>query len=329
MNRLIQKLKKYFIPHPENDHKPHILRRAAVEFVVLVALVVELTFLFGTSVVVPRSRYFGAILANALVDGTNQNRIVNNVPALHMNPLLQGAAQKKADDMAKNGYFAHTSPAGVTPWYWFEQAGYHFTYAGENLAVNFSDSQDVVDAWMNSPGHRKNILDGNFTEIGIAMATGEYKSQPATFVVEFFGTPAPAPVSIASTAPKVPVAKKAPAPTVVARNASRSTSSEQTFVAVKGAEVQAQAAAADSTAPKPVAPQNNQVQNAIAAPRHLVNGFYLLLMGLFALALALHVFIKIRIQHPKLILSGTLVIAVAALFIVMNQHLALLGAAVL
>ena len=325
MNQLLQKLKKYFVPHSENDHRPHILRREAIAFVIAVAVIAEFSFLFGTSYIAPRSRLFGVILTNALVDGTNQNRVTNNVRALRTNPLLQAAAQEKADDMANNGYFAHTSPAGVAPWHWFEYVGYRFIYAGENLAVNFSDSKDVVDAWMNSSGHRRNILDGNFTEVGIATAQGEFKGQPAIYVVELFGAPAAAP--IARGTPQASGAKPASVPTVVAERASRNASSEQTFVAVKGAETQVQAQPVQVASP--VAPQNNPVQNAAAAPRQLVNDFYFLIIGLFALALALHVFVKIRVQHPKLIFSGMLVIAVAALCIVMNQHIVLLHAAIL
>ena len=104
-----------------------------------------------------------------------------------------GPGVDKANDMVANNYFAHTSPSGLTPWYWFEQVGYGFTYAGENLAVNFSDSQDVTNAWMNSAEHRANILNANFTQIGIATATGTYNGAPATYVVEDFGTPVPPP----------------------------------------------------------------------------------------------------------------------------------------
>jgi len=88
--------------------------------------------------------------------------------------------------MAANSYFAHTSPSGVTPWDWFEKVGYQFSYAGENLAVDFSNSQDVTNAWMNSPEHRSNIMNSNFTQIGMATAQGTLNGQPATFVAEEF-----------------------------------------------------------------------------------------------------------------------------------------------
>lgn len=93
----------------------------------------------------------------------------------------------KAKDMAENQYFAHTSPTGLTPWYWFTKAGYRFVYAGENLAVNFSESIDVKNAWVASPTHHANLISDKFDEVGIATYQGTYEGQPTTFVVQLFG----------------------------------------------------------------------------------------------------------------------------------------------
>lgn len=131
-----------------------------------------------------------AIYAAVLVNLTNQSRISANVSGLKVNSLLEKAAQMKADDMADKSYFAHNTPDGKTPWYWLEQAGYKYIYAGENLAVNFENSEDVQTAWMNSRGHFLNIINPKYTEIGIATSTGFYKGRPAIFVVQMFGTPA-------------------------------------------------------------------------------------------------------------------------------------------
>ncbi len=139
-----------------------------------------------------------AVISAVLVDLTNGDRASDNLGGLRVNPLLTAAAQAKADDMAAKGYFAHISPGGENSWHWFAQVGYTFIYAGENLAVDFSDSVDVERAWMNSPGHRSNILNKNFTEIGIATAEGEFEGRATTFVVQMFGTPAPARAQVAS-----------------------------------------------------------------------------------------------------------------------------------
>ena len=135
------------------------------------------------------SNQYASVLAAVLVDLANGDRSQNSLQTLTVNPVLVAAAQAKADDMAAHSYFAHVSPQGVDPWHWFKQAGYNFDYAGENLAVDFSDSGAVNAAWMNSPTHRGNILDPHFTEIGIATAEGTYQGHPTTFVVQEFGAP--------------------------------------------------------------------------------------------------------------------------------------------
>lgn len=132
---------------------------------------------------------FSAIYAAVLVNLTNKDRLSANISELKVNPLLEKAAQMKADDMATKGYFAHNTPDGKTPWYWLDRAGYKYSVAGENLAVNFEESVDVQTAWMNSRGHFLNIMNPKYTEIGIATSTGIYKGRTAIFVVQMFGSP--------------------------------------------------------------------------------------------------------------------------------------------
>lgn len=358
MKKARQTFKNYFIPHDGNDNQPHILRARTVAFVCVVALIAELGFVFGVKYIIPQSKLFGIIQVNALVDETNQNRVANNLPDLQVSPLLQAAAQEKANDMVTKGYFAHTSPQGLTPWYWFENVGYSFSYAGENLAVNFSDSQDVTNAWMNSPEHRANILSGNFTQIGIAVAQGIFNGQPATYVVEDFGTPASAPIafvntasaaSAPTTAPMSPIVTPSPAktitptkrptsrpvaivPTVVAMQNSETSSSEQAFVAVKGASVQTAPIVATATPAQAsvVAPaQSNIIQRLFSNPKAVTDDFYLFLMIFFALAVILNIFINIRVQYPRLIAGGLIVIVVVGLCVMLNQNIGLIHTVVL
>ena len=124
-----------------------------------------------------------------IVDLTNENREESHVGLLERSTVLDEAARQKAEHMAEGSYFAHNSPDGVTPWYWFDKVGYQYAYAGENLAVHFTDSGEVVKAWMDSPGHRANILSEDYREIGIGTAKGEYQGFPTVFVVQMFGTP--------------------------------------------------------------------------------------------------------------------------------------------
>ena len=115
---------------------------------------------------------------------TNAERVKNHMPVLKENKELNKAAMLKAKDMIKNNYWSHTSPKGVTPWYWFDKAGYDYKYAGENLAKNFSCDKDVIKAWMKSRGHKSNILDKDFKEIGVA----EVKWKKGLLIVQVFGT---------------------------------------------------------------------------------------------------------------------------------------------
>jgi len=181
------KISQYLRRHKKDDNTAYTLGGLVGVLAALILGVFSLTlfnsFLLGSS-------QFAAVISSVLVDLTNGDRQVNAIGGLRVSPVLTAAAQAKANDMAENNYFAHVSPMGKNSWYWFKQVGYNFTYAGENLAVDFSDSVDVSRAWMNSPTHRKNILDGNFTEIGIAVAQGVYQGRETTFAVQMFGKPA-------------------------------------------------------------------------------------------------------------------------------------------
>jgi hypothetical protein len=139
--------------------------------------------------ILPVNTALAAILPSALTELTNTERKLQSLGTLTVNPALTAAAEKKAMDMATKGYFAHTSPEGRTPWYWLEVAGYRYKYAGENLAVNFNNSEDVVQGWMGSPSHQANIVKGNYTEIGTGIATGIYEGREAIFVAQVYGAP--------------------------------------------------------------------------------------------------------------------------------------------
>jgi hypothetical protein len=140
-------------------------------------------------VALTKNKGLAAIYSSVLVSLANENRDQQGLKELTVNPLLQQAAQMKADDMAAKGYFSHYGPDGSKPWDWMKKAGYNYMYAGENLAIDFVDSNDVDTAWMNSTLHRQNILNGNFTEIGVATAEGNYQGHKTVYVVQMFGKP--------------------------------------------------------------------------------------------------------------------------------------------
>jgi uncharacterized YkwD family protein len=102
-----------------------------------------------------------------VIDLTNAQRSKNGLPALKADSQLSGVAQKKSADMAQNNYFSHTSPTYGSPFDMMRDFGVTYKSAGENIAQGQRTPQEVVTAWMNSEGHRKNILSANFTHIGV------------------------------------------------------------------------------------------------------------------------------------------------------------------
>ncbi|MCM3725506.1 CAP domain-containing protein [Neobacillus cucumis] len=113
-----------------------------------------------------------------VIDLTNQQRTKNGLPALKADTQLSGVAQKKAVDMQQNHYFSHTSPTYGSPFDMMRDFGVTYKSAGENIAQGQRTPQEVVTAWMNSEGHRKNILSANFTHIGVGFEqTGKNWSQ--------------------------------------------------------------------------------------------------------------------------------------------------------
>ena len=123
-----------------------------------------------------------------IINLVNQSRSKNGFQELLENENLNGAAKSKALDMIKNNYFSHNSPSGITPWYWFEQNEYNYKYAGENLALGFSTVENQHQAWMDSPTHKKNILNPNYKEIGVAVERGKINDIVVTIAVQMFGS---------------------------------------------------------------------------------------------------------------------------------------------
>lgn len=165
-----------------------------------------------------------SVAASDVASLTNESRIESGLPPLAISPLLTEAAQLKADNMAQYSYYAHTGPDGKTMLDWMNEVGYHYLNAGENLVIDRTTAQQAVDAWMNSPDHRANILRPQFTQIGVGVSEGEYQGIPTIFVVQEFGTPystratlptvakaaAPAPVPYSLTIPSVPAPEAVP-----------------------------------------------------------------------------------------------------------------------
>lgn len=109
---------------------------------------------------------------------TNKEREKNGLAKLEIDKAVEDVAQKKSEDMATNNYFSHTSPTYGSPFEMLQQFEVDYTTAAENIAAGQQSPQEVVTGWMNSPGHRKNILNEKITHIGVGYAeNGSYWTQ--------------------------------------------------------------------------------------------------------------------------------------------------------
>jgi uncharacterized protein YkwD len=130
------------------------------------------------------------LLSAEVITWTNRYREQNNLKALQRNSMLDTAAIIKVYDMFNHQYFEHVSPTGKSPADLISGVGYEYLWEGENLALGiFSNEKDLVDAWMASPGHRANILNSHFEEIGVGVGEGEYEGKHVWLAVQEFGKP--------------------------------------------------------------------------------------------------------------------------------------------
>ncbi len=130
----------------------------------------------------------GYLVPKEIIKFTNDERIKEGLIPFSENLLLKRAAEIKVQDMFTNNYFEHNSPQGKSPSDFINEVGYEYITVGENLAMGiFKDEKDLVTAWMNSPGHRANIL-GKFAEIGVSAKKGLYNGEEVWMSVQEFGS---------------------------------------------------------------------------------------------------------------------------------------------
>lgn len=200
-------LRDTFVPSETNHYRPHALSRKSISLFGGLILTMKVLALFSINAIPVGQAYSSAITSSNIIELTNQSRAGSNLSPLTESSALDQAAQAKADDMLSKQYFEHVSPSGETPWDFIANAKYNYIIAGENLAINYYSAEGVEQAWMNSPGHRANILNNNFENIGIGVSQGQYQGVSAIFVVQMFGTPLPQSYAVQpSTALAVPSA---------------------------------------------------------------------------------------------------------------------------
>ncbi|MES2953090.1 MAG: CAP domain-containing protein [Patescibacteria group bacterium] len=301
MKDFFSHFRDHLVPHRRNGHRPHILR-TEFAFAFLMVVLVSESFLGAHVFNLVPSLFSGAsVFSRALVDLANADRAEAEAPSLTLDPLLSRAAQMKADDMAANGYFAHESPSGATPWSWLEKVGYSYSYAGENLAVNYTDSIDVQRAWMASPEHRDNIVKKEFEDVGIGIAEGIYLGRPATFVVQMLGTKERA----------IALAEKAATP---------SRAAAPLFEHVEeNARAETVVPALSQITPRP------EAAVLASSPRHALSYAYAGFVAIFLFALFFLVWHRKHTVHPRLAWNGALVVGVLLLSLFGNMYASQLG----
>lgn len=183
------KLAHFFLPHPETHKKAHLLSFKALFVYIAFFLILSLTFRALNTYQPGVLGVSSTITVEEVIRLTNIEREKEGLPPVSQDSRLNAAAQAKAQNMFEENYWAHYSPSGKDPWGFINGAGYEFSYAGENLAKSFYESDEVVKAWMASKTHKENILNKHYSNIGIAVVEGTLNGEKTTLVVQEFGRP--------------------------------------------------------------------------------------------------------------------------------------------
>ncbi len=234
--KLLNKLAHLFWPRESNNHKAKILHSSSLTELALLLVSVQLVLTFLPRIGSKILGYAANIPPSEVIRLTNEKRAQNGVGALSENKTLDDAALAKGLDMLNKGYWSHVAPDGTQPWAFFTNFGYSYRFAGENLARDFSNPSSAVDAWMNSPSHRENLLNSKYKDIGVAVIEGNLAGVDTTIIVQFFGT------KYGDVIPTVPVAeaqpstetKASPVPTPTAIALATPTALPATFLSTPG-----------------------------------------------------------------------------------------------
>lgn len=179
--------RNWFLPHKDTHKKAHLISWEGLVIYILFFIFLQVGFSIVSYSKPGVLGISGNVDQKRLIELTNQERQKMGLAPVSENAALDKAASLKAQNMFAENYWAHFAPSGKTPWDFILGAGYRFTFAGENLAKNFSDSSEIVKAWMASPTHRENLLNPKYQDIGIAVEEGILNGQTTILVVQEFG----------------------------------------------------------------------------------------------------------------------------------------------
>lgn len=181
-------MRDFFLPHPTTHQKAHLLTWHGLVIYLFIFIILQVSLSLMSMVKPGVLGVSSSVTQSRVVELTNIERQKHGLKPVKENAQLNAAAAAKAANMFEENYWAHYSPSGKDPWGFIRRAGYKFSFAGENLARNFGTSEEVVRAWMDSPSHRANLLNGRYEDMGIAVVSGTLNGQETTLVVQEFGT---------------------------------------------------------------------------------------------------------------------------------------------
>ncbi len=186
------RLNHLFKPQASNKYRSELLHPQALlvlSFILLAGFSFFNILRFFPSLTDKVLGFSSNINVDGLLVKTNEERAKANLTPLVMNEELNQAALAKAQDMLNDQYWAHVAPDGKQAWDFIKETEYVYKYAGENLARDFSNNEEVIKAWMASPTHRENILNQDFTQMGLAVVNGNLNGANTTLVVQIFAVP--------------------------------------------------------------------------------------------------------------------------------------------
>ncbi|MBI2483409.1 CAP domain-containing protein [Candidatus Uhrbacteria bacterium] len=135
----------------------------------------------------PRFVVSAGIRADTVLVDTNRIRSTAGAPPLHMDTALTAAAQQRAEEILTRQHFAHERPNGTSFATAAQDARYPFSRVAENLAIAFTAEDPLMRAWDQSPDHRRNLWNTQYTDTGIGIASGDFAGIPTIVVVQMFG----------------------------------------------------------------------------------------------------------------------------------------------
>ena len=187
-----------FLPHTHNNHKAKLLHHRSLLILLGIFVMAQSALSIIGSTPSNVLSYASFISPSTVIELTNKERRIVGLPALKENGKLDRAAVAKAADMIARDYWAHNAPDGTEPWTFILNSGYSYLHAGENLARDFTNPKDVVEAWMKSSSHKANLISSKYQDIGVAVIDGKINGVETTLVVQMFGTLQSAAPAVAS-----------------------------------------------------------------------------------------------------------------------------------